>query len=87
MTGSVSSADPEKLSQYADIASGLDHELVSRASFLTACLQHFEDTCSDPDFVSVLLVLVNLFAAMDEIYYPLTIGSGVLPSAFFEQIY
>ena len=48
MVGSVSSANPEKLEHYAAIGENLDQELLSQSNPLTAQLEHFEATCTEP---------------------------------------
>jgi len=50
MTQSISSAEPEKLFRYSDVATGIDHELISESSCLAGRLQHFEATCAEPGY-------------------------------------
>lgn len=50
MVRSVSSADPESLERYAAMGEHLDQELDSHSSSLMARLQHFEASCTEPEF-------------------------------------
>ena len=50
MARSISSAEPEKLFRYSDVATRLDRELISQAHRLAATLQHFEATCAEPGY-------------------------------------
>jgi len=50
MTRSVSSAEPQKLFRYSDVATRLDYELVSASYRLAAKLQHFEAACTEPNY-------------------------------------
>jgi len=50
MVRSVSSANPESLERYAAMGEHLDQELDSHCNPLTARLEHFEATCTEPEF-------------------------------------
>ena len=50
MSQSVSSAEPEKLFRYSDVATGIDHALVSESHRLAGRLGHFETRCTEPGY-------------------------------------
>lgn len=50
MTLPISSAEPEKLFYYSDFGRQTDQELISESHRLSASLQHFEATCTEPGY-------------------------------------
>jgi hypothetical protein len=50
MSLSISSAEPTKLYRYADVATHIDHELLSEANYVGSALYQFEATCQEPGF-------------------------------------